>query len=144
MEQKLFDSELRVMEHLWRDGDLTAGVLAKRLAEEIGWNRNTTYTVIKKLVNKGAVERLEPNFLCHALISKEEVQQQEAVSLMDKLFDGSPSLLVSAFLGEQKALPPEESLGSEDHDRPKEGEEWELSAKIGSTLTGTALSAPTP
>lgn len=108
MERKLFDSELRVMEHLWRDGDLTAGVLAKRLAEETGWNRNTTYTVIKKLVNKGAVERLEPGFLCHALISKAEVQQQEAASLLDKLFDGSPSLLVSAFLGDQKALPPEE------------------------------------
>lgn len=108
MEQKLFDSELRVMEHLWQDGDLTAGVLAKRLAEEIGWNRNTTYTVIKKLVNKGIIERQDPNFLCHALISKEEVQQQEAVSLMDKLFDGSPSLLVSAFLGNHKSLPPEE------------------------------------
>lgn len=108
MEQKLFDSELRIMEHLWRDGDLTAGALAKRLAEETGWNRNTTYTVIKKLVNKGVIERREPNFLCHALISKNEVRQQEAVSLMDKLFDGSPSLLVSSFLGNEKSLPPEE------------------------------------
>lgn len=108
MEQKLFDSELRVMEHLWRDGDLTAGVLAKRLAEETGWNRNTTYTVIKKLVNKQVIERLEPNFLCHALVSKEEVRRQEAESLLDKLFDGSPSLLFSSFLGSQKSLPSEE------------------------------------
>lgn len=48
----MFDSELRVMEHHWKDGDLTAGVLARRLAEETGWNRNTTYTVIKKLAGK--------------------------------------------------------------------------------------------
>ena len=105
---KLFDSELKVMDVLWRLGDRTAKEISAILGEETGWNVNTTYTVIKKCVAKGAVRRSEPNFLCHALISKEEVQQQEAVSLMDKLFDGSPSLLVSAFLGEQKALPPEE------------------------------------
>ncbi len=109
MEQKLFDSELKVMEQLWQNGDLTAGALAKRLAAETGWNRNTTYTVIKKLIDKKAIERQEPGFLCRALISKSEVQQQEAKSLLEKLFDGSPSLLFSAFLGSQKdPLPPEE------------------------------------
>lgn len=108
MGEKLFDSELKVMEHLWRDGDLTAGDLARRLAEEIGWNRNTTYTVIKKLIGKQVIERREPNFQCHALISKEEVRKREAENLMDKLFDGSPSLLFSSFLGDQKKLPPEE------------------------------------
>ena len=44
MKIKLFDSELKVMEVLWREGDLPAGQLAKILKEEIGWNRNTTYT----------------------------------------------------------------------------------------------------
>ena len=107
--EKLFDSELKVMEQLWREGDLTAGMLAKRLAAETGWNRNTTYTVIKKLIEKQAIERREPGFLCPALISKEQVQQQEAKSLLDKLFDGSPSLLFSALMGGQKEpLPPEE------------------------------------
>ena len=48
MEIKLFDSERKVMEVLWREGDMTAGQLAKILKEETGWNRNTTYTVIKK------------------------------------------------------------------------------------------------
>ena len=70
MEQKLFDSELKVMEQLWSGGELTAGELAKRLAAETGWNRNTTYTVIKKLVAKQAVERREPGFLCRALVTK--------------------------------------------------------------------------
>ena len=108
MEQKLFDSELKVMEHLWRDGDLTAGALAKCLAEETGWNRNTTYTVIKKLIDKGAIERREPNFLCHALVTRETVRRREAEGLVEKLFEGSPSLLFSSFLGSGKALPPEE------------------------------------
>ena len=52
---KLYDSELKVMEILWKEGELTAGHIAKILKEEIGWNRNTTYTVIKKCIEKGAV-----------------------------------------------------------------------------------------
>ena len=52
MDIKLFDSELKVMEVLWKEGDLPAGQIAKILKEEIGWNRNTTYTVIKKCVEK--------------------------------------------------------------------------------------------
>lgn len=102
MEIKLFDSELKVMEVLWKDGDTTAGQLAKILKEQTGWNRNTTYTVIKKLIEKGAVERLEPNFTCKAIISKEQVQKQEASELMDKLFDGSAETFLSAFLSGKK------------------------------------------
>ena len=109
MSIRLFDSELKVMEVLWRQGELSAGQLSKILLQEIGWNRNTTYTVIKKLIGKQVIERREPGFLCHALISKDEVRQQEAKSLLEKLFDGSPSLLFSAFMGgQQEPLPPEE------------------------------------
>ena len=63
---KLFDSELKVMDVLWRLGDRTAKEISSILGEETGWNVNTTYTVIKKCVAKGAVRRSEPNFLCHA------------------------------------------------------------------------------
>ena len=73
MSVKLFDSELRVMEVLWKEGDMTAGQLAKILREQIGWNRNTTYTVIKKLIEKEAITRREPNFMCSARISRQEV-----------------------------------------------------------------------
>jgi len=95
---KVHDSELKVMEFLWREGELTAGQLAKLLKEDTGWNRNTTYTVIKKLVEKSAVERTEPNFVCRALITKEQVRQYEATELGDKLFDGSADAFLSAFL----------------------------------------------
>ena len=98
MEMKLFDSELKVMEVLWKEGDLTAGQMAKLLREQIGCNRHTTYTVIKKLIEKGAVERCEPNFTCRAVVTKECVQQGEAAELIDKLFDGSAELFLSAYV----------------------------------------------
>ena len=102
MEIKLFDSELKVMEVLWREGDLTAGQIAGILKEEIGWNRNTTYTVIKKCIEKGAVERREPKFGCHALISREEVQAYETEELIDRMFDGSKKQFFAAFLSEDR------------------------------------------
>ncbi|CAH0120384.1 MULTISPECIES: BlaI/MecI/CopY family transcriptional regulator [unclassified Paenibacillus] len=101
MEIKLFDSELKVMEALWREGDLSAGQLAKLLKEETGWNRNTTYTVIKKLIEKNAIERVEPNFVCKALVSKEQVQEQETMGLINKMFDGSAELFFSSFINEK-------------------------------------------
>ena len=58
---KLFDSEWKVMEVLWQENDRTAKEISLRLADSIGWNKNTTYTVIKKCIEKGAIERREPN-----------------------------------------------------------------------------------
>ena len=83
---KLFDSELKVMDVLWKEGDKTAKQISDILKEEIGWNMNTTYTVIKKCIAKGAIERREPNFMCHALIAKEVVQEAETEELIGKLF----------------------------------------------------------
>ena len=105
--EKLFDSELRVMEPLWEDGPQSAGELAKRLAASCGWNRNTTYTVIKKLVDKGAVARSDPGFLCTPLVSREEVQRQETDSLISRLFGGSRTQFLSAFLSEKDLTPAE-------------------------------------
>lgn len=99
---KLFDSELKVMDVLWRLGDRTAKEISAILGEETGWNVNTTYTVIKKCIAKGAVLRTEPNFLCHALVSKSEIQEAETEELIGKLFDGSPDLLFASLLSSQK------------------------------------------
>ena len=102
MSIKLFDSELKVMEVLWRCGEITAKEISNILKEEIGWNMNTTYTVIKKCITKGAILRKEPHFVCCAMIEKSEVQQAEAEELMDKLFDGSPELLFASLLGSKR------------------------------------------
>ena len=102
MKEKLFDSELKVMEILWRAGDRTAKEIAAELEESTGWNVNTTYTVIKKCIAKGAIERREPSFQCHALITKQEVQAREADALLDKLFDGAADQLCVSLLGRKK------------------------------------------
>lgn len=101
MELKLYDSELKVMEIVWREGKLPAGDLAVILNRETGWNRNTTYTVIKKLIAKGAIERTDPGFICTALIPKEQVQSYETKELINKMYNGSAEMFFSAFLNEK-------------------------------------------
>lgn len=97
---KLFDSEWKVMEVLWQENDRTAKEISLRLADSIGWNKNTTYTVIKKCIDKGAIERREPNFVCHAAITKRQAQK-EADSLVDKVFGGSAELLFASILSDR-------------------------------------------
>jgi len=104
MRIKLFDSELQVMEVIWREGDLSAKHIAEILGAQIGWNKNTSYTVIKKCVEKGAIERIEPHFICRARISKEETQAFEVDELVNKLFDGSESLLFASLM-DRKNIP---------------------------------------
>ena len=99
MDIKLFDSELKVMDVLWKEGDTTAKHISDVLSKEVGWNMNTTYTLIKRCIKKGAVERSEPNFMCHALIPKEEVQKAETDELINKIYDGSADKLFTALLG---------------------------------------------
>lgn len=102
MEGKLFDSELKVMDVLWREGDTTAKHISDVLKGEVGWNMNTTYTLIKRCIGKGAIRRYEPKFMCHALISKEEVQAAETDELIEKVFDGSADKLFAALLSRKK------------------------------------------
>ncbi|OPA77576.1 BlaI family transcriptional regulator [Paenibacillus selenitireducens] len=113
MEIKLFDSELKIMDVLWKEGDLTAKELTGILKEQVGWNKNTTYTVIKKCIDKGAIERLEPNFVCRAVLPKEQVQEQEATELINKVFDGSADLLFASLLNRK-------NLSQEEIDRLKQ------------------------
>ena len=105
MDGKLFDSELKVMGVLWREGEATAKRISQVLAEEVGWNVNTTYTLIKRCIKKGAIERLEPSYRCRALVSREEVQRWETDELVGKLFDGSADKLFASLLGRKKLSP---------------------------------------
>ena len=67
MSVKLFESELKVMDLLWKEGDLSAKEIAQRLKEQINWSKTTTYTVLKKCVEKQAILRTEPGVYVHAL-----------------------------------------------------------------------------
>lgn len=107
MDKKLQDSEIKVMNVIWREGEVTAKRVAEILGAETGWNVNTTYTLIKRCIEKGAVERIEPNFTCRAIVKKEDVQRAEAETLIDKLFDGSADKLFAALLGSERLSPEE-------------------------------------
>ncbi|MBO4460136.1 MAG: BlaI/MecI/CopY family transcriptional regulator [Clostridiales bacterium] len=102
MQEKLFDSEAKVMEILWNKGSLTAKEISLIAADTIGWNKNTTYTVIKKLEAKGFIRRDEPGFICSPLVTQEEVQKNEASTLLNKVFGGSRKALFSALLEDEK------------------------------------------
>ncbi len=101
MEQiKLFDSELKLMDIIWEKEPISAKEVTLIAADTIGWNKNTTYTIIKKLIEKNVIERTEPNFICSSMIKKEEVQRAETQSLIDKLFKGSKKAFFAAFVEE--------------------------------------------
>ncbi len=105
MEIKLFDSELKVMEVLWDLGEASAKTLAEVLAETIGWSKTTTYTVIKKCLDKGAVLREEPGFICRAAVTREQVRQWETAELVGKLFGGREDRLIASLLGDSRLTP---------------------------------------
>ncbi|MBO9606522.1 MAG: BlaI/MecI/CopY family transcriptional regulator [Paenibacillaceae bacterium] len=95
---KLFDSELKVLDILWRHGDTTAKRMAELLKEQIGWSKTTTYTVIKKCLDKGAIERSDPDFVCRPLVTKEQAQQAETADLIDRMYDGAADRLIASLL----------------------------------------------
>lgn len=102
MERKIYDSEIKVMELVWAHEPVSAKELTLLAAEGIGWNKNTTYTVIKKLEAKGYLHRQEPGFICTSLVSRQDVRQSETRSLVDRLFGGSRKALFSALLEDEK------------------------------------------
>lgn len=101
MQEKLFDSELKVMEIIWEKGAISAKEISLIAADSIGWNKNTTYTVIKKLEAKGFIRRDEPGFICTPLVTREEVQKQETESLINRFFGGSKKALFSALIDKE-------------------------------------------
>lgn len=109
MEYKIFDSELKILEILWEGGELSAKDVAAKAAGQVGWSKTTTYTMLKKCVEKGLVERLEPGFRCRALVSRQEVQRRETRGLIDRMYGGSSDRLVASLL-DGKTLSREEIL----------------------------------
>jgi len=101
MQDKLFESEAKVMEILWAKAPISAKDISLIATETIGWNKNTTYTVIKKLEAKGFLKREDPGFLCTPLISQNQMQKAEAASLVKKVFGGSRKALFSALLEDE-------------------------------------------
>ncbi|MBQ8638571.1 MAG: BlaI/MecI/CopY family transcriptional regulator [Lachnospiraceae bacterium] len=99
---KLFDSELKLMELIWEQEPVSAKELHQLATKTIGWNKNTTYTILKKLIEKQAINRSDPNFICTSLIKKDDVRREETRSLIDRLYSGSKKAFFSAFFADEE------------------------------------------
>ena len=99
---RLHEGELNVMELLWSNKGLVAQEIFQKIKEYIGWEKNTTYTVIKRLIDKGAIEREDPGFICRAIISKSTIQEIETKALLDKIYNGSLSNFIATYLVNQE------------------------------------------
>ena len=99
---RIQNSELKLMEYLWEQGEMSAKELAVLAAADIGWNKNTTYTLLGRLVEKGAVARRDPGFLCRPLMTREQAQAGETRELADRLFGGSVKTMFASFLEKEK------------------------------------------
>lgn len=100
-EIRIHEGELNVMELLWSNSSLAAKDIARIIKEYIGWEKNTTYTVIKRLIDKGAITREDPGFICRANVSKKDIQNIETKVLLDKLYNGSITEFITSYLSEQ-------------------------------------------
>lgn len=96
--EKLFDAEYKLMEVLWDNAPINSTQLVAICAEVLDWNKSTTYTVLRKLKNKGMVHHEEATV--SVLVSREEAIREESRDLERKAGGLNPFMV--AFLGGRK------------------------------------------
>ena len=101
MEQKiLFEGERRLLNIIWDHEPLASGELVRLCLQELGWKKSTTYTMLKRLAEKGFL--VNENSMVRSLVSRQEAQSAESEYVVSQAFSGSlPGFLVS-FLGNRK------------------------------------------
>ena len=92
---KIHESEYRFCLIMWEHEPVTAVTLAKLCLEQLGWKRTTTYTVIKRLGERGVLQN--ENGTVTSLVSKQEAQEREINTLVEDKFQGSLPAFVAAF-----------------------------------------------
>ena len=92
---KIFESEYRFCLILWEQEPIRSKELVKLCQERLGWKPTTTYTVIKRLSERGVVKN--ENTMVSSLVSKDQVQAAEIEELVEKKFGGSLPSFVAAF-----------------------------------------------
>ncbi len=102
MDMKISASEFVVMDILWREGNLPVIKVSESVMQKQGWEKSTVYTLISRLVKKGAIQRKETDFICEAAISKDEVRIAQTQVLLDKMYSGSLILFIRSFLSAEK------------------------------------------
>lgn len=97
---KIFESEYRFCLILWENEPISSRALSELCRERLGWSKTTTYTVIKRLSDRGVVKNEKA--VVTSLISKDEAQKAEIDELVEKKFEGSLPAFIAAFAKRQK------------------------------------------
>ncbi|MBQ8795940.1 MAG: BlaI/MecI/CopY family transcriptional regulator [Clostridia bacterium] len=92
---KIFESEYRFCLIMWDNEPIKCAEIAKICKDKLNWSRTTTYTVIKRLKERGVLE--VENSYVHSIISKEQAQKSELDELMEKKFENSMPAFIAAF-----------------------------------------------
>jgi len=96
---KLFDAEYRFMSLIWEKEPINSTELVKFANIELGWKKSTTYTVIRKLQERGIIKN--ENATVFALVPKRQVQKNESREFIDKIYDGSLKMFLVSFLDKE-------------------------------------------
>lgn len=120
---KIFESEYRFCLILWEHEPVKSSELVNLCKEQLGWKPTTTYTVIKRLSQRGVLKN--ENTVVTSLVSKDEVQAAEISELVEKTFEGSLPAFISAFTKRQKLSNAEIDAVQQMIDRCREGEQNE-------------------
>lgn len=97
---KIFESEYRFCLILWEFEPISSRQLSELCKERLGWSKTTTYTVIKRLSDRGVVKN--ENTIVTSLVSKEEAQRAEIDELLENKFEGSLPAFIAAFSKNKK------------------------------------------
>ena len=97
---KVFESEYRFCLILWEHEPIKSSELVNLCKEQLGWKPTTTYTVIKRLSERGVLKN--ENTIVSSLVSKDEVQASEINEMVEKTFEGSLPAFIAAFTKHQK------------------------------------------
>lgn len=117
---KVFESEYRFCLILWEHEPVKSSKLVELCKEQLGWKPTTTYTVIKRLSERGVLKN--ENTVVTSLISKDEVQAAELNEMVEKTFEGSLPAFIAAFTKHQKISEKEIDAVQQMIDRYRKGE----------------------
>lgn len=99
MSPRIFESEYRFCLIMWANEPISCADLAKLCEEQLDWRRTTTYTVIKRLCERGVIRKTDS--IVTSVVSKEEAQVAEVEEMLDKRFEGSVPAFIAAFARRQ-------------------------------------------
>ena len=117
---KVFESEYRFCLILWEHEPIKSGELVNLCREQLGWKPTTTYTVIKRLSERGVLKN--ENSVVSALVTKDEIQAAEINEMVEKTFEGSFPAFIAAFTKHQKISEKELDAVQAMIDRYRKGE----------------------